>query len=89
MEDSVNEIKRILNDRIHLEVAKNLQYVVQQISNIFNEAIDCENKEIIITLYKKIKTHSNYLTEKYRETKEERLYIEALEQAKEFLRQKI
>ena len=86
---NVDEVKKILEERVGLETIPNFLYTIKQTSLSFNEAIESEDKDRIMELYEKIRMHNNYLSEKYRNTPEERKYTEAVEQAMEFLKSKI
>lgn len=85
----VNEIKRILDERAEIETMPNFLYAISQIRLSFNEAVESEDKDRTIELYEKIRMYDNYLSEKYRNTSEERKYTEAVEQAMEVLKSKI
>lgn len=86
---NIDEVKKVLDERVGVETAPNLLHVVSQIGSSFNEALESEDKERIKELYEKIRMHDNYLSEKYRDTSEQREYNEAVEQSMEVLRNKI
>lgn len=83
----IDEIKKILKEEVAKNNVENIHFVIKQIDSLFNNNIDFEDEEAVKVLYARINALSSYLVEKYRETN--RLYVEALEQAEDFLRKKI
>jgi len=86
---NIDEVKKILDERVEVETIPNFLYTISQISLSFKEAIESEDRNRITELYEKIRMHNNYIGEKYRSTPEERKYMEAVEQAMEALKSKI
>lgn len=89
--DSVEaeELKQLLNQRAEEETIPNFLYSVKQINDNVNLALETQDKDEIKKYLKNIKRNDNYLSEKYRDTKEQRAYSEGVERIICFLEDKI
>ena len=85
----IGAIKSVLATRVNLENIQNFRYIIEQISSNFNKAVDCEDKNDIKPFLDNIKRHESYLGEKYRDTREEKDYIKTVNQAINFLENKL
>lgn len=86
---NVDEIKNILDERVNVETIHNFLMLIKEISFNFTKAIPSEDLKVLKESFDNIKRCDNYLGEKYRDAKEKRLYLEAVEQAMEFIDNKI
>lgn len=86
---NIDEVKRILDERADVEIIPNFLFIVKQIKENANLAIDSEDKDEIKKYLENIKRSHNYLGEKYRDTKEQRSYIEAVKKIMSFLEDKV
>jgi soluble cytochrome b562 len=83
------EISRNLKERIKKEHIDNFKFVIKQISDNFDKAIDSKDLEEIKESKKIIKGHENYLGEKYRDSESERDYMLLVQAAIKILEDKI
>ncbi len=64
------------------EEGSNTRFILEQISNYFNEAVNSiGDKEKLDVALKRLKIYESNLGEKYRDTPEEEQYIETVNQA--------
>lgn len=74
-------IREKLSARIAEEDNENFKNIIETISNNFAQAAESEEAEEIQEHLNTIHLHNNYLGEKYRDTAEERDYLQTVEQA--------
>lgn len=79
----LGNIKVVLEKEImKWEEGSNTRFILEQISRYFNEAVNSVNdKENLSVALKKLKIYESNLGEKYRDTAEEKQYIETVNQA--------
>ncbi len=79
----LGNIKLVLEGEImKWEEGSNTRFILEQISRYFNEAVNSVNdKENLSVALKKLKIYESNLGEKYRDTAEEKQYIETVNQA--------
>lgn len=79
----LGNIKVVLEKEImKWEEGSNTRFILEQISRYFNEAVNLVNdKENLSVALKKLKIYESNLGEKYRDTPEEKQYIEIVNQA--------
>lgn len=75
----------MLDKQVSNEPVENLRFVIQSIADNFNKALDANTEVEIREALSVIKNKENYLAEKYRDTPEERFYIENVNKAIQYL----
>ncbi len=84
-----NVIKSALFYQINIETIQNFKNIISEIHYFFEKGARSENKEEIKASIHKLNIHENYLTEKYRDTKEEREYMKIVNDAINYLQNKL
>ena len=82
-------LRAILRERILIEDNPNFKHAITTISEMFSLGVASTDKKAVQDCLRTLESYESYLSEKYRHTQDERLYINYVGQAITLLQKKI